>query len=188
MVRKNEHMFEKVSMSPLAQELLLYLARSPGRDLYLRELCDLLNASVGGCHSALQDLESKDLVCSRTSGRNRYFRAKVENPALVPFKVFMNIQELGEVLASIRGLVRRVVLFGSCSRGDDTMESDVDILVVTLDVEEVRLILGPTTVGGRVLRPIIKTPSEMVRLREEDPGFIAELGKGIVLLRGDTDG
>ena len=188
MVRKNEHMFEKVSISPLAQELLLYLARSPGREFYVRELAELLNASVGGTHAALKDLESKDLVRSRMSGRNRYFGVNEENASLVPFKVFMNIQELGEVVASLRALVRKVVLFGSCSRGDDTLASDLDLLVVTLEVEEVRLLLGSTKVNGRVLRPIIKTPSEMIRLREEDPSFIAELGKGIVLVRGDVVG
>ncbi len=187
-VRKNERMFEKMSISPLAQEILLYLARSPGREFYLRELSKLLNASVGGCHAALQDLVSRDLVLSRTSGKNRYFSVNEGNPSLVPFKVFMNIQELGEVLSQVRDLVRRVVLFGSCSRGEDTMSSDVDLLVVTLEVEEVRLLLSSTTANGRVVRPIIKTPSEMIRLREEDPSFAAELAKGIVLIRGDTDG
>ena len=181
-------MFEKVSMSALAQELLLYLARSPGREYYVRELAELLHASVGGCHSALKDLESKDLVSSRMSGRNRYYQVKEGNPSFVPFKVFMNIQELGEVMASIRDLVIKVVLFGSCSRGEDTMDSDIDLLIVTLKVEEVRLLLGSGTVSGRVLRPIIKSPSEMIRLREEDPSFIAELGKGIVLIGGDLDG
>jgi predicted nucleotidyltransferase len=187
-VRKNEHMFGKVSMSPLAQELLLYLARSPGREYYVRELAELLNASLGGSHAALKGLESRALVTSRMSGRNRYFQVNEGNASIVPFKVFMNIQELGEVVAPLRDLVRRVILFGSCSRGDDTHASDVDLLVVTLDVEEVRLLLGSTKVNGRVLRPIIKTPSEMVRLREEDPSFIAELGKGIVLIRGGMDG
>jgi predicted nucleotidyltransferase len=187
MVRKNEHMFEKMSMSPLAQELLLYLARSPGREYYVRELSELLNASVGGSHSALKDLESKELVTSRMSGRNRYYQVSEDNPSIAPFKVFMNIQELGQVLAPISGLVRRVVLFGSCSRGDDTLDSDVDLLMVTLEVEEVRLLLASKTVNGRVLRPIIKTPIEMIRLREEDPSFLAELGKGIVLMRAELD-
>jgi predicted nucleotidyltransferase len=175
-------------MSPLAQELLLYLARSPGREYYLRELSQLLNASVGGCHAALEDLVSKDLVLSRTSGRNRYFSVNEEDPSLAPFKVFMNVLELREVLSSLRDKVRRVVLFGSCSRGEDTLGSDVDLLVVTLEVEEVRLMLGSATVNGRPIRPIVKTPGEMVRLREEDPSFLEEIGKGIVLLRGDADG
>ncbi len=181
-------MFENISISPLAQELLLYLARSPGREFYLRELAGLLNASVGGSHAALQDLVSKDLVVSRVSGKNRYFSVNEDNPSLVPFKVFMSIQELGEALSPVRDLVRRVVLFGSCSRGEDILSSDVDLLVVTLEVEEVRLVLATTTVSGRPIRPIIKTPSEMLRLREEDPSFAAELAKGIVLVRGDLDG
>jgi predicted nucleotidyltransferase len=181
-------MFEKVSISPLAQGLLLYLARSPGREFYLRELAGLLNASSGGCHAALEDLVSKGLVVSRMSGRNRYFSVNEGNPSIVPFKVYMNIQELVDVIAPLRDMVRRIVLFGSCSRGDDTMESDVDLLVVTHGVEEVRLALASATVGGRVIRPLIKTPGEMVRLREEDPAFVAELGNGIVLVRGDVDG
>jgi predicted nucleotidyltransferase len=180
--------FEKLSISPLAQELLLYLARAPGREFYLRELAGTLNASVAGCHSALRDLEANGLIFSRTSGKNRYFKVDEGNPSLVHFKVFMNIQELREVLSTVRGAVRRVVLFGSCSRGEDTHSSDIDLLMVALDVEEVRLMLGSANIHGRVLRPIIKTPGEMVRLREEDPSFIAELAKGIVLVRGEMDG
>ena len=176
-------MFEKVSISPLAQELLLYLARFPGDEFYLRELAEQLNASVGGCHRALEDLVSKDLVLSRTSGRNRYFQVNEDNPSIAPFKVFMNIQELGEVLKSLCGHARKVVLFGSCSRGDDRMTSDVDLLVITSEVEEVRLILSSTNVNGRVIQPIVKTSGEMMRLRDEDQPFSAEIAKGIILMR-----
>ncbi|NIS19188.1 MAG: hypothetical protein GWN18_04285, partial [Thermoplasmata archaeon] len=45
-------------------------------------------------------------MVSRVSGKNRYFSVNEDNPSLVPFKVFMSIQELGEALSPVRDLVR----------------------------------------------------------------------------------
>ena len=187
MVRKNEHMFEKISISSLAQEILLYLARSPGKEFYIRELARLLSASVGGCHSALKDLEDKGLVISRTSGRNRYYQVNEDNPSVINYKLFMNIQELSEILAHLAGLALRVVLFGSCSRGDDTHDSDIDLLIVTLVEDKVRKLLARTDVNGRQVQLIIKGPHEMVEMTERNPAFLEEIAKGIVLMRGIED-
>lgn len=180
-------MFEKISISPLAQEALLFLARSPVQEFYVREMAGLLTASVGGCHSALRDLENKGLVTSRTSGRNRYYTVNEEDPSIPHFKIFMNILELSEVLARLDELVLKVVLFGSCSRGDDTHDSDIDLLVVTLVKDRTRKLLVRAEVNGRRVQSTIKSPHEMLELTESDPALIEEVAKGIVLLRGLED-
>ncbi len=188
MVRKNEHMFEKMSLSPLAQELLVYLARSPGGEYYIRELAESLPASVGGSHAALKDLESKGLVRSRKSGRNRYYQVNEDNPSIIQFKVFMNIQELQDLLRTLEDLVLKVVLFGSCSRGDDTHDSDIDLLVMTNAQNEARKILGQARINGREVRPIVLSPHEVLELKEKDPALTEEIGKGILLMRvGDRE-
>ena len=187
MVRKIENVFEKSNMSPLGIRLLPFLARHPSDQFYTKELANGVGASVSGCHTALAGLLEDNLVVRRKDGVNVYWRADTDNLALVSFKVFMNIQELGGILKALDGLAIKVVLFGSCSRGDDTHASDIDLLVVTLDEDGTRDLLGRARVNGREVRPIVMSPHAMVELTEKDPALSEEIGKGIVLMRGDLD-
>ena len=38
MVRKNEHMFDKVNITPLGMQILTFLARNPDKQFYIREI------------------------------------------------------------------------------------------------------------------------------------------------------
>ena len=187
MVRKNEQMFEKITLSPLAQKILTFLARSPGQEFYMRELTESLPASLGGCHSALKDLRSKGLVQSRRSGRNLYHQAAGDNPSIVHFKVFMNVQEVRGVVEGLREVSLKVVLFGSCATGEDTHRSDIDLLVVTNEAREVASLLAGVHVNGRSLSPIVLSPSKLLGIKEEDRALYDEMRKGIVLWGGDHE-
>jgi len=56
MVRKSEHMFEKVNITPLGLQILIFLARNPDNQFYLREIAKILNKIVGGTHKTLKSL------------------------------------------------------------------------------------------------------------------------------------
>ncbi len=187
MARKIENIFEKSNLTPLGIRLLTFLARHPSEEFYLKELAKEVGASASGCFTALGGLLEDNLVVRRKDGVNVYWRAETDNPALVSFKVFMNIQELGGILKALKELALKVVLFGSCSRGDDTSASDIDLLVVTLRRDEIGGLLRQSTVNGRALRPIVMGPHDMVELTEKDPALSEEIAKGIVLMRGDMD-
>jgi len=185
MVRKIENVFEKSNISPLGIKLLTFLARHPSDRFYLTELANDIGGSVSGCHTALAGLLEDNLVVRKKEGVNVYWGANTANPALVSFKMFMNIQELGGILRALEDMALKVVLFGSCARGDDTHASDIDLLVVTLDEDGTSELLGRTRVNGRELRPMVMSPRAMVELTEKDPALSDEIGKGIVLMRGE---
>jgi predicted nucleotidyltransferase len=184
MVRIIEDIFEKSNLSPLGIKLLIFLVRHPSEDFYLKELAESVGASSSGCHTALGGLLYDGLVQRRRDGGNVYWRANTDNPSLVGFKVFTNIQELRHLVIRIRDLSRRVVLYGSCATGEDTHESDIDILVVTDDVEEAREMLRGVHVNGRLLSPLVLTPSGLLALKEEDRALYDEVRKGIELWGG----
>ncbi len=175
-------MFEKVNLTPTGISVLKYLARSPGREFYLREIAKALGISVGGCHKILKNLHGQDMINRRTSGKNLYFSANEQNPALRYFKIFVNIQELTEVINAIRERAKKVILYGSCATGDDTLESDIDLLIVTEDVKSVKKSIE-RRIGQRLLKPIILAPHELIQLKEKDKAFYNEINKGIVLWR-----
>ncbi|MBI5001229.1 MAG: nucleotidyltransferase domain-containing protein [Euryarchaeota archaeon] len=187
MVRKNERMFEKTNLSPLALKVLAYLSRSPERQHYVREIAGLTHNSVGGCHRVLRELSTTGLIDKEKSGRNLYYRARTRNPAIKYFKVFTTIQELNDVIRTISGKARRIVLFGSCASGEDTVDSDIDLLVITEDAEEIKRSLKNVIVGGRRLAPMVLLPHAFIKLKDRDPAFYDETNRGIVLWRDDYE-
>ena len=187
MVRKNEHMFEKSSLSPLGFRLLTFLARNPSREVYLRQLASEVGASPSGCSTVMRGLHEDNLVLSRKSGRNVYWQANTENPGLRSLKVFINIKELEGALKKVRDLSSKVVLFGSCATGEDTDASDIDLLIVTEDVPRARKILSGARAGGRRINPMFLSSSGLLDLKETDRALYDELRKGIVLWSGNHE-
>ncbi|PKP60686.1 MAG: hypothetical protein CVT88_02290 [Candidatus Altiarchaeales archaeon HGW-Altiarchaeales-1] len=183
MVQNNEHMFKKLNLSPLAIKVLAYLSRSPNKQYYVREIARLNQNSLGGCHKVLKELFNMELVDMEKSGRNQYYKIRIGNPAIAHFKIFINVQELNDILKDIKNMSKKIILFGSCAMGEDTLDSDIDILVITEDVEEIKKILKGASVGGRKLKPIILSPHGFVNLKNNDIAFYAEVNKGMVLWR-----
>jgi len=182
-VRKSAHLCEKVTLTPVETVLLTLLARSPRREPYVRELAADAGVSASGCSKALDRLARMELVSSRRSGRNVHYRVNEQNAAVTHFKVFVNVLEANALVADVRELCARIVLFGSCSRGEDSSTSDIDVLAVTEHVEDVRRRLSGRAVGGRPLRAVVLAPSDLMRLKENDPAFHEAASSGIVLWR-----
>ncbi|UCG68452.1 MAG: nucleotidyltransferase domain-containing protein, partial [Thermoplasmata archaeon] len=140
-------MFEKVNLSSLAISVLAYLARSPDNRYYVREISANTGGSVGGCYKALKKLYDMNLVEKEKSGRNLYFNINNENPSIKYFKIFINIQGLNEIVKSIASKCNKIILYGSCSTGEDTIKSDIDLLIITENVKEIKQNLKNTIIG-----------------------------------------
>lgn len=175
-------MFDKMNLTPTGIKILLYLARSPGKEYYLREIAETLSVSVGGSHKILKELGRLNLVNSRASGKNKYFSINEENPGIRHFKIFANIQELQELVRKIKGHTLKITLFGSCATGKDTMDSDIDLFIVTGEVMEVKELIDKL-IGNRLVKPVILAPHDVIQLKKKDKAFYDEVNKGIVLWR-----
>jgi predicted nucleotidyltransferase len=186
MVQKNEHMFEKLNLTPLTIDVLLWLARNPGKDFYVREIADSTQGSLGGCHTVLQALHEYGLLNKRISGKNVYYSVKEEDPQIHYFKIFMNIHEMRGLVLDIKDTCRRIVLFGSCAQGEDTMDSDIDLFILTDAVDTIRKRVRSYPVT-RKIEPVIINPRSFLKLKEKDKAFYDQVSKGIVLWRGDDE-
>ena len=172
-------------MSPLGIRLLTFLARHPSDELYTKDLAIRIGASISGCHTALAGLLKDDLVNRRKEGGNVYWKANTDNASILNFKVFINIQQLRGVVSRLKDLTSKVVLFGSCATGGDTHRSDIDLLVVTNDTEEVANMLKGIQIDSRPLSPLIMTPSRLFGIKDDDRALYDEVRVGITLWDGD---
>jgi predicted nucleotidyltransferase len=163
------------------------LARSPDNRYYVREIAARTGSSVGGCHKALKKLHDMNLVKKEKSGRNLYFNINNENPSIRYFKIFVNIQEVNDAISSIASKCNKIILYGSCSTGQDTIKSDIDLFIITENVKEIKQKLKNTIIGKRQLKPIIILPHEFIKLKDRDRAFYNEINKGITLWRRSNE-
>jgi predicted nucleotidyltransferase len=86
---------------------------------------------------------------------------------------------------SIKEISRKIVLFGSCARGEDDYNSDIDILVITDPDNKDRVF---DTISGykseREIRPIVLDTVELMEMESNDRVFYDEIMKGIEVWEG----
>ena len=180
MVRKNEHMFNKMNITPLGLQILTFLARNPDKQFYIREIARNMDKSVGGTHKTLKSLKEMDLIKEQKSGKNIYYQINQVNPSIKNFKIFVTINELTSLVNKLKDISEKIVLFGSCAHGEDTSESDVDLFVLTNEKEKVnKKIL--TIRFNRKIQVVVVNTGDLIKIKEKDKGFYQEINKGITL-------
>ena len=141
-----------------------------------------LSISVGSAHAILRRFEEEGLITSRRIGHSLFYRTVRPHPFWKAFRVFDNLVAVSPLVGILAPLSRKVVLFGSCSRGDDDMESDIDLLVVT-DSEGTKIAEEATRapIDGRPVNAVVLDYHAYLDLQEKDPVFHAEIMKGLQL-------
>ena len=111
----------------------------------------------------------------------RYNNVNKIHPMIKAFRVFENIVELNGLIEDIKEYCKKIILYGSCSRGEDTVSSDIDLFVLTSeDKEFIREKITKYDLK-RPIKAVIVDPLEFAKLREEDKVFLDEVEKGILL-------
>lgn len=180
MVRKNEHMFDKVNITPLGLQILTFLARNPDKQFYIREIAKIMNKSVGGTHKTLKSLKDMDFIGENKSGKNIYYQINQMNPSIKNFKIFMTINELTSLVNKLKDISEKIILFGSCANGEDTSDSDIDILVLTNEKEKINKKILNAKVNRKIQAVVVNT-GDLMKIKEKDKGFYQEINKGITL-------
>jgi len=180
MVRKSEHMFEKVNITPLGLQILTFLARNPDKQFYIREIAKNMDKSVGGTHKTLKSLKEMDFVKENKSGKNIYYRVNQLNPSIKNFKIFMTINELAPLVNKLKEISGKVILFGSCVSGEDTIESDIDLIILTNEKEKVNKKILDAKVNRKIQAVVVNT-GDLMKIKEKDKAFYQEINKGITL-------
>ena len=180
MVRKSEHMFEKVNITPLGLQMLTFLARNPDKQFYIREIARNMDKSVGGVHKTLKSLKEMDFVKENKSGKNLYYRINQMNPSIKNFKIFMTLNELTSLVNDLKDASEKIILFGSCVTGDDTGESDIDLLVLTNEKEKInKFVINKQF--DRKIQAVVVNATDLIKIKEKDKAFYNEIKKGITL-------
>jgi predicted nucleotidyltransferase len=137
----------------------------------------LTKISKSGIYTTLRALISDGLVKSLKNGHILY-RANMDHPAVRQFKILGSVSKIYPLIRKISSLSDKIILFGSVSRGEDLLDSDIDLFIISRNKDELNKLINPT---NEKIKAIIKTPTETQEFSKKEPMFYSEVIKGIIL-------
>jgi predicted nucleotidyltransferase len=161
-------------------KILKFLCENTGSDFTGRDIQEVTGISRVGVFLSMRELISQGFAKKQLRGRMGIYSLDMQNSAVKQFKALLNIMETGKALGKLKPVSVSVTLYGSCARGEDTQNSDIDIFVITHDPENVKEVLSKIKLK-RKLQAVIKTPVEMVVFREKETLYLNEVERGIKL-------
>ena len=161
-------------------KILDYLTASVDGKGFISQIARDICISKGEVSKAVKVLKSYGFVNSEQNGRNMVCYVDRRLPFFAKLRLAFNLMEIMSKIVVLKKTVDKIVLFGSCAQGIDTVESDIDILVIARD----KIKTDKTARAIKLSRPIqwvIKTPQEYVVMNSKEKVFVGEISKGIVL-------
>lgn len=197
-------MFDKMKMSSIKESMLtdllvatthqrvlsLFLAH-PQQHFYGAEISKKTDISAGQTSKILNELREAGLLERERKGKTELYRIAVDSPALRTYKVLNTIISITPLVDDLKKVSRRILLYGSCAKGTNLEDSDLDLLVVSSSREKVLEIISGFPAeryyGFSEIRPVIKTTVEWAGIETREPVFYNELVKGVVLHEKEID-
>ena len=168
---------ENILIATNSQKILAFLAQNPGREYLAKEIQEATKISKAGTNLALRDLVKAKFVKRQERGRVYLYSVDFSSPVIRQLKVLRSVISLSSLINEIKSQAKKVILYGSTSRGEDTKDSDIDLFVVTNMPEEVEGAIKK----GKKIQLTMRTPLKYVEMERTDPTFYNEIERGVVL-------
>jgi predicted nucleotidyltransferase len=163
-----------------AQRVLSFLVDTLNREFLASEIQKTTGLSKAGVYRALSELAGQKLIKKHKRGRFVLYSAIADDCIVRQFKVLKTTIFLKKLIPKLKPLSRKIIFFGSGSRGEDYKDSDLDLLIISKDPDVTEKIISSFK-SKRKIQPVIKTPTQMVQLEEKNKEFFNEINSGIIL-------
>jgi predicted nucleotidyltransferase len=165
------------------------------QSFYTREIAREVDASVGAVQRELENLSKVGLILRKSVGSQVYYQANRETPIFPEMRALINktIGIFGVLRSALRPLSKQIIaafVYGSVAREQETVQSDVDLMVVgkaTLD-QVLSLVSTTEKAIGRSINPTVYSVAEFKSKLATENHFLTSVLKGHkVFLLGDED-
>lgn len=167
-------------MTRLQQKIIEFLSDYPEKEFYAQEIAKRVKCSKASASGILKLLVERKIVSKKVKGHMKFYQIDPKNPEVKKFKINLALAKINLVLPKLKKFSKRIVLFGSSSRGERTSDSDIDLFILTNEKDEVFSALKKINARIR-LKAIVKTPSEWSETEIKEPEFYQEIKNGIIL-------
>jgi len=112
--------------------ILAVFLKEPYREFYLREVASHTKVSVSTVKAYLDSLVSDEFLLRSKRANLALFKANIENPAFKYFKIAYFLRHLRPLIRHLKRKYEKssIILYGSCARGEDDKDSDIDLLII----------------------------------------------------------
>jgi len=167
------------------QKVLCLFAKFSDKEFYERQIARKLGIGYSSANGALNELFSSGVIKRRREGKMYFYSVDRSSQIVIAFKKLINLLLIEPLLEELKNTSNRVILYGSCAEGTDTSESDVDLFVVSNDKDRVMDAIGnfrfPRGFEDIHIQAVVKTPVELLEMKEPEQAFIEEVERGTVL-------
>jgi len=171
---------EKIIVNTNAQKILWFLIQHPGKEYLEKEIQKNTKISKAGVNFALKDLCKVKLTQKQKRGKIAFYRVDYTHPVIKQLKTLRNVLEINPILEKLKLKSEKVILYGSCARGEDAGQSDLDLFVVTNNEDEV-LSISKEWRSKRKLQLVVRSPLKYAGMESDEPTFYHEIRQGIIL-------
>jgi predicted nucleotidyltransferase len=166
--------------SKTQRRVLGLLFVNPDRSYFANELVRLARSGIGAVHRELATLEAAGLVTVKRVGNQKHYQANRAAPIFeelrgIALKTFGVAEVLREALAPLAKRIEAAFIYGSLAKGSDTAASDIDLMVISDEIEYADLfeLASEAEQGlGRKLNPTVYTPAALRHKIASDNDFV----------------
>lgn len=173
------------------QKVLSYLAKFSDAEFYEREITRNIGISYGSANKVLNDLFIDGLVNRQQRGKMFFYSINSADSSYQFFKILNTIILLRPLIKRLKKTARKIVLYGSCAKGTDTSNSDIDIFIISDNKRKVLGLIEKFSLGKGFeevkIQPVILSPSELLKSEKKGSEFLSLVEEGIVLWEKITD-
>ena len=170
----------KILIATNQQKVLDFLVQYSGSEFLEKEIQKATKLSKSGVNFALRDLIKTEIVKRQQRGKIYFYSIAFDHPTVKQLKVLRTLMNLESLMKKIKKLSKKIILYGSCSRGENTSKSDIDLFVVTNNYNLINEAIKKNKLRNRI-RAIVRSPLEYVEMEKTDPTFYNEVELGITL-------
>jgi predicted nucleotidyltransferase len=161
-------------------KVLSFLAQNRGKEFLCSEILKATSISRAGVYLALGELVRQNLVKKAKKGKLLFYSILYDDSAIKQFKVLKSVLVLRPLISKLKTLSKKIVLYGSTSRGENDPASDIDMFILSQEPEAVRKIIALRK-SKQKIQAVVKTPSELADFKEKEKVYYAEVDRGIIL-------
>ncbi|MCK5451151.1 MAG: nucleotidyltransferase domain-containing protein [Candidatus Omnitrophica bacterium] len=173
-------MLDGIIYNTTTQKVLAFLLKHPDEKYYDREVSRLSKISKAAVNIALRNLLKTGLVLREKKGRMYFYHVDPRNSFIKQLKITQNIIILKPLVDKLCGISIKIVLYGSASLGQNNIDSDIDLFVLTREPEKVQKIIYKSHLRAKI-QYVINTPQNLAKLKKENSVFHKKITKGILL-------
>jgi len=138
-----------------------------------------------GLVSKYLDVLSKEGISKRSNGKYII----VDSAITKGTRILINLSNIDNKIFKKFDFVEAVGLFGSCTKGENTEDSDVDLWIKIKEVSDEKTASLTVEMNRKIrnVKPLFLTTKKIEKMKKEDELFYHSLSFGSIILYGEKD-